>query len=210
MSIVNIDYIFKITVIGNVCTGKTTLIEQLKYPSIKSDNEIYLSTIGVEYQTVMMKYEKEQKTIKLGIWDTSGDEIFASILGTYYNNISAIVAVFSSDKVDSFENVVEKIKYFREKYGNHPRILLIRNKNDLVNKISQEEINEVIRRYNCLYFSCNSLTGENVFQAFDTLKNNIYQTFLSSGLDDKFPGITMINKDVDSISPYYSCWDFLW
>ena len=64
MSIVNIDYIFKITVIGNVCTGKTTLIEQLKYPSIKSDNEIYLSTIGVEYQTVMMKYEKEQKREK--------------------------------------------------------------------------------------------------------------------------------------------------
>ena len=150
----------------------------------------------------------QNKIIKLGIWDTSGDEIFAGILESYYNNVSAIVAVFSSDKEETFNNIVKKIKYFREKYGNIPQILLVQNKNDLVNKISQEELNEVIRKYNCLYFSCNSLNGENVRQAFDTLKNNIYKSFLSSDLGKKFPGVTIINKDVDKT--YYSCWDFLW
>ena len=208
MSILNIDYIFKITVLGDVYTGKTTLLEQLKYPSLKSGNEIYLSTIGVEYQTVTLKHLEENKIIKLGIWDTSGDEIFAGILESYYNNVSAIVAVFSSDKEETFNNIVKKIKYFREKYGNIPQILLVQNKNDLVNKISQEEINAVIRKYNCLYFSCNSLNGENVRQAFDTLKNNIYKSFLSSDLRENFPGVTIINKDVDKT--YYSCWDFLW
>ena len=39
MKIVNIDYIFKITVLGDVYTGKTTLIDQLKYPSSKSIEE---------------------------------------------------------------------------------------------------------------------------------------------------------------------------
>lgn len=207
MSILNIDYIFKITVLGDVYTGKTTLIDQLKYPSRKSGEETYLSTIGVEYQTVLMEH-LEEKIIKLGIWDTSGDEIFAGILESYYRNVAAIVAVFSSDNEETFENVVKKIKYFRERYGNIPQILLVQNKNDLVNKISQDDINEVIRKYHCLYFSCNSLNGENVFQAFDSLKNSIYQTFLSSGLGEKFPGVTIINKDLDK--SYYSCWDFLW
>ena len=211
MNIVNIDYIFKITVLGDVYTGKTTLIDQLKYPSSKSIEEKYLSTVGVEYQTVVMEDgTDENKIIKLGIWDTSGDEIFAGILETYYHNVSGIVAVFSRDKIDSFKNVIQKIKYFRERYGNTPQILLIQNKNDLEHKISKEEIDEVIRKYNCLYFSCNSLTGENVFQAFDSLKNCIYQSFLSSGLGSKFPGITILQKDFPKDRSYYSCWDFLW
>lgn len=210
MSILNIDYIFKITVLGDVYTGKTTLIDQLKYPSSKPCEEKYLSTIGVEYQTVTLEHLAENKVIKLGIWDTSGDEIFASILESYYRNVAAIVAVFSSDNEETFENVVKKIKYFRERYGNIPQILLVQNKNDLVNKISQDDINEVIRKYHCLYFSCNSLNGENVFQAFDSLKNSIYQTFLSSGLGEKFPGVTIINKDFPKDRSYYSCWDFLW
>lgn len=210
MSILNIDYIFKITVLGDVYTGKTTLIDQLKYPSRKSGEETYLSTIGVEYQTVTLEHLEENKIIKLGIWDTSGDEIFAGILESYYRNVSAIVAVFSSDNKETFENVVKKIKYFRDKYGNIPQILLVQNKNDLVNKISQDDVNEVIRKYHCLYFSCNSLNGENVFQAFDYLKNSIYQSFLSSGLGEKFPGVTIINKDFPKDRSYYSCWDFLW
>lgn len=211
MNIVNIDYIFKITVLGDVYTGKTTLIDQLKYPSSKSIEEKYLSTVGVEYQTVVMEDgTDENKIIKLGIWDTSGDEIFAGILETYYHNVSGIVAVFSRDKIDSFKNVIQKIKYFRERYGNTPQILLIQNKNDLEHKISKEEIDEIIRKYNCLYFSCNSLTGENVFQAFDSLKNSIYQSFLSSGLENKFPGITILHKDFPKDRSYYSCWDFLW
>lgn len=211
MNIVNIDYIFKITVLGDVYTGKTTLIDQLKYPSSKSIEEKYLSTVGVEYQTVVMEDgTDENKIIKLGIWDTSGDEIFAGILETYYHNVSGIVAVFSRDKIDSFKNVIQKIKYFRERYGNTPQILLIQNKNDLEHKISKEEIDEIIRKYNCLYFSCNSLTGENVFQAFDSLKNSIYQSFLSSGLENKFPGITILQKDFPKDRSYYSCWDFLW
>jgi len=165
MSILDIDYIFKITVIGDVYTGKTTLIDKLKYPSYKSNNETYLSTVGVEYQSIIMENvnENEDKIIKLGIWDTSGDEMFASILESYYHNISGIVAVFSGDKIESFEHIVQKIKYFREKYGNKSKILLIKNKSDFENKIPQTEIDDVIHKYNCLYFSCNSLTGKNVF-----------------------------------------------
>jgi len=208
MSIPMIDYIFKITVLGDVYTGKTTLIDQLKYPSLKSDTEQYLTTIGVEYQTVLMEH-LEEKIIKLGFWDTSGDEIFASILETYYHNVSAIVAVFSGDNIDSFRNVVKKIKYFRERYGNIPQVLFIRNKSDLENKISQEEINEVIRKYHCLYFSCNSLTGDNVFQAFESLKNSIYDSFISSGLGEKFPGVMIMNKNIYE-NAKTSCWDFLW
>ena len=58
-----IDYIFKITVLGDVYTGKTTLIDQLKYPSLKSNTEQYLTTVGVEYQTVVMEHMEndEQK-----------------------------------------------------------------------------------------------------------------------------------------------------
>ena len=208
MSIPMIDYIFKITVLGDVYTGKTTLIDQLKYPSLKSDTEQYLTTIGVEYQTILMEH-LEEKIIKLGFWDTSGDEIFASILETYYHNVSAIVAVFSGDNIDSFRNVVKKIKYFREKYGNIPQVLFIRNKTDLENKISKEEIDEVIRKYHCLYFSCNSLTGENVLQAFESLKNSIYDSFISSGLGEQFPGVMIMNKSIYE-NAKTSCWDFLW
>ena len=209
--IIHIDYIFKITVLGDVYTGKTTLIDQLKYPASRSGKEEYLSTIGVEYQTVLMMQNEDQKIIKLGVWDTSGDKIFESILETYYHNISALVAVFSGDNYTSFKNAIEKVKYFREKFGKIPQILLIKNKNDLKNIISEDEINEVMQKYSCLYFSCNSLTGENVYQAFNSLKNAIYQTYISSGLEEDFPGITIMKKNYSIIKPRtYYCWDFLW
>jgi small GTP-binding protein len=49
-------------------------------------------TIGVEFGTRLLQVG--DKTVKLQIWDTAGQENFKSITKTYYKGVAAALIVF--------------------------------------------------------------------------------------------------------------------
>jgi Ras-related protein Rab-2A len=49
-------------------------------------------TIGVEFGTRLLQVS--DKTVKLQIWDTAGQENFKSITKTYYKGVAAALIVF--------------------------------------------------------------------------------------------------------------------
>ena len=61
----NYQYIFKVILIGDSNTGKTSLINRFVN---KTFDEKYLCTIGVDF--FMKTIEVDEQTIKLQIWDT--------------------------------------------------------------------------------------------------------------------------------------------
>lgn len=65
----NIDYVFKIVLIGDSAVGKSQLLARFARNEFNLDSK---ATIGVEFQTKTIVID--HKTIKAQVWDTAGQE----------------------------------------------------------------------------------------------------------------------------------------
>lgn len=87
------DLSFKIIVIGDSGVGKSCLTMK----AIKNFFEdCYSATVGFEFFTLTIKIQ--DKLIKLQIWDTCGQEIYRSLISSFYRNSSLAMMVYSIDK----------------------------------------------------------------------------------------------------------------
>ena len=69
MSSKKFDYSLKYIIVGEAGVGKSNLLLRYVYDSFKED---YQLTIGVEFGEKLVKYNN--KTYKIQIWDTAGQE----------------------------------------------------------------------------------------------------------------------------------------
>ena len=87
------DLSFKIIVIGDSGVGKSSLTTK----AIKNYfDEFYSTTVGFEFLTQTMKIE--DKYLKLQIWDTCGQEIYKSLISSFYRNSSLAMMMYSVDR----------------------------------------------------------------------------------------------------------------
>lgn len=114
--------------------GKTCLINRLVTNEF---NEITLQTIGIDFQMLNYKYNKNEYKIKL--FDSAGAERYQSISLNYVKTSEIIIYLFDLSKDDEIkESFINSIK---ENNNNKKLIYLIGNKLDL------EEAKENIEKY---------------------------------------------------------------
>ena len=89
----NYDLSFKIIVIGNAGVGKSCLSIQATKKKFENN---YLATVGFEFFVFNMKYKN--KVLKLQIWDTCGQEIYRSLITSFYKNSSLAIIVYAIDE----------------------------------------------------------------------------------------------------------------
>ncbi len=122
------DYLFKLIFIGDTSVGKTAIIDRLTHDRYLAR---YDNTIGVDFACINTVINNKDR-IKAHIWDTAGQESFASIITTYYRGIAGAAIIFDLTRKESFQRVdfwLNELKNKRE--NNQPiSILLIGNKKD--------------------------------------------------------------------------------
>ncbi len=94
------EHVFKTLIIGDSSVGKSNIL--LRF----SDNvfhETFLPTIGVDFK--IKNVSVYDKTIKLNIWDTAGQDRFKTITQAYYKGANGIVVVFDITDRVSFDHV---------------------------------------------------------------------------------------------------------
>ena len=91
---------FKMILIGDPGVGKSCLTSQ----TIKDyfDNT-YLATVGFEFITFNLKLDN--KPVRLQIWDTCDQEIYRSLIISFYRNASLAMIVYSIDPKESLEHL---------------------------------------------------------------------------------------------------------
>lgn len=166
---------FKIILLGDSGVGKTSIINQ--YIKNEFSDELP-ATVGVEFQPKYITVNGER--IKLGIWDTAGQEKFRTLARQFYRNVDGVVMVYDITRVESLNNIDEYwIQQLQENATNSYQIILVGNKSDLKDKCDPNKIvttemgQNMARKYSTLFVEASAKTADHVQNAFEELINRI-------------------------------------
>ena len=177
------DKLYKIIVVGNNCTGKTTLCHNYINNSLLATAS---STIGIDFHSSVMDVSGTK--IKIILWDTAGQEAFRSLIRTYYKNTCGVVIVYDITSRRSFEDV----KYWISEYDKHNTCnnmshihnpMIIGNKIDLSGgkyikrKISYQEGLLFAKNNDCFFYELSQGDLTEIKRAFDTYIDYLVYNF---------------------------------
>jgi small GTP-binding protein len=123
------DLSFKLIVIGDCGVGKSCLTMRATKEYFE---EFYSPTVGFEFFTFNLKLN--DKVIKLQIWDTCGQEVYRSLISSFYRNSSLAIMVYAIDNDESFKHLESWLNEIRTHSNPDVKIFLIGNKIDLEEK----------------------------------------------------------------------------
>ena len=169
--------VLKILVVGDMGTGKTSLIRQYVHGFF---SEFYRSTIGVDFAHKDIQWG-DNLLINLQLWDISGQERFGSVTHMYYQEAVGAMIVFDVTVPQNL-NVVQiwkkdiDSKVFTTEDKPIP-CLLIGNKIDLVPdgwEKSKEEMEQFCQENGFIgYFETSAREAINVSEANEFLMKYI-------------------------------------
>ena len=123
------DLSFKLIVIGDSSVGKSCLTTRATKDYFE---DFYSPTVGFEFFTFNLKIN--DKVIKLQIWDTCGQEVYRSLISSFYRNSSLAIMVYAIDNDDSFKHLESWLNEIKTHSNPDIKIFLIGNKIDLEEK----------------------------------------------------------------------------
>ena len=170
------DFIFKICILGDIGTGKSSLLNRL------CNNQLmlmYSSTIGVDFKIYHTYLEDYNVNIKLQIWDTAGQEKFLSIVRTYFRKMSGCVIVYDVTNVRSFNNLEKWIDELHQNCSKIPIIAVAGNKTDLnkQREVERKQLKEWVSKQenDIIYNEISVKNDENINSIFKDLTQQIYE-----------------------------------
>ena len=160
---VNFDYLFKYIIIGDAAVGKSNLLLRYTHGQFKPE---YQLTIGVEFGAKNISINN--KTYRIQIWDTAGQENFRSITRAYYKNSACALVVYDISNRESFDNINTWIEDCKSQSPQTIFMVLVGNKNDLEDKraVTIEEGKELAEKNKMMFFETSAKTGKNVDEIF--------------------------------------------
>jgi len=176
------DINFKVIVLGNPGVGKTCLTSKAIKNEFLPNHQ---PTLGFEFFSFMIRIEN--KTIKIQIWDTCGQEIYRSLISNFYKKSSLAFIMYSIDDRNSFNDIEKWLKDLKSNSSPDCKIFLIGNKADLEEnrKVSQEEGEELCKKFGFQYFiETSAKTGFNAKEIFVKCALILYKDFIKS--EDEF------------------------
>ena len=119
----------------------------------------------------------EDKTVKLQIWDTCGQEVYRSLISSFYRSASLAIMVYSIENEDSFTNIEKWLNDIKTQSNPDVRIFLIGNKADLEEKrkVTKEAGEKFRNDHDISFFTETSAkTGLNVQNVFMEAAKDLY------------------------------------
>lgn len=89
----NFDIGFKIILLGEASVGKSSILVRSLFNKFE---DYYSATVGFDFATLNAIYKG--KNIKLQVWDTCGQEVYRSLISSFYKDSSMAILVYSIDE----------------------------------------------------------------------------------------------------------------
>ena len=189
------NYLLKYIIIGDSVVGKSNLLLQYTFGEFIEE---YKNTIGVEFGA--KNVDIDNKSYRIQIWDTAGQECFKSITRAYYKNSVCAIVVYDITCLDSFNNVSSWIEDCKNYSPKNVYIVLVGNKSDLEERrqIPTEKGQEIADRFGISFFETSAKTGSNVVKIFEESAKEIAKRIDSDfyDLNDEDCGIIKGKKNI--------------
>ena len=203
LSNITYDYIFKVSLIGDSATGKTSILLRFIDDYFTEDTK---STIGVDFKIVSLLLEPKVHA-KMQIWDTCGSERFKSLTSSFIKTCSAFILVFDLTRTSTFQNIEHWIRTIKE--NTSPKFLiLIGNKSDLVEQraLNKDFILEYCQKHFFNYLEISAKNNSNIeimfkevaYQLYMDIKKKENANLKSKGKKGNFTNISNIQVQLES------------
>ena len=114
------------------------------------------------------------------IWDTSGQELYRSLINKFYRDCHVVIIVFAVDNMESFEKCEMWLKEIKSYADNDTILYLVGNKNDNENRVvSKEKIDSFMSASNIeCYKECSAKRAESVDEVLKDIIAKGYNKFI--------------------------------
>ena len=169
---INYNYLFKIALIGDSGTGKSSILLRFTENDFRGDTS---STIGVDFKIVSVSLS-DGSYAKMQIWDTCGSERFKSLTSSFIKSCPTFLLIFDISKYKSFKNLENWMEIIKE--NTSPRLLcLIGNKTDLeeTRQVPREEAMRFAIKHNLKYIETSAKTNERIEDVFVYVSQTLHE-----------------------------------
>eukprot|EP00796_Vickermania_ingenoplastis_P009569 gene9569-6724_t len=178
------DLVYKIIVIGSVSVGKSNITARFCDDTFYAEN---IPTLGMDFKyTRCMTLEQHPRNVRLQVWDTSGQDTFATLTTAFYRNCQGAVLCFDLTNRQSFTDLEHWFDLVKRYTTTPPPLILVGCKLDLVQRSVEEENDGLLlgsqrevqqsegdawaRAHGCLcYLETSAKDNTNVSQVFQQL-----------------------------------------
>ena len=176
----NYDKLFRYIIVGDMAVGKSCILLQFTDNKFRVQHEL---TIGVEFGAKTI--ELNNKTIKIQIWDTAGQEQFQAITRTYYKGAIGALLVYDITRRDTFTHVTKWLEEVKSNSSKHICVIVIGNKKAVEDKrqVTYEEGESFARENGLMFLETSAKTAFNVVEAFNLSAQAILNNIEKTGVD---------------------------
>lgn len=169
------DPTLKIVLVGESGVGKTTIVNTYLHRATGPVNP----TIGGDNHNVEKKFG--DKTVKLNIWDTAGQDRYKDIVPMYFRNANVAICVFDITNLASFEKIEGWVNLSRESGPNTVKIVIVGNKTDKSDQrtVNYQTASDKASSLGALFYvETSAQTGEGIDMLFEQIGNeeSVYET----------------------------------
>ncbi|KAK8886750.1 hypothetical protein M9Y10_042218 [Tritrichomonas musculus] len=168
----NKNVVYRVAIIGDFGVGKTSILNRLINNSYSTAIE---STIGPS--DFRFQINKDGVLYKIQFTDMPGDIKFSSAMPLLFRNCSFAIAVFDLTNQATLDNLNDWVDKFRSNCNEKHEILVVGNKLDnkqiLSDSIIQPAVEKMDINYLSNYISVSAKSGENFSELLQLIGNVI-------------------------------------
>jgi len=164
----------RLLMVGLDAAGKTTVLYKLKLGDVVTT----IPTIGFNVETV------EYKNVNFTTWDVGGRDKIRPLWRHYFQNTSALIFVVDSNDRERISDASEELaRMLKEEELRDAALLVLANKQDLPNAMSQAEVTDKLGLHSLrsrkwfIQGTC-ATSGDGLYEGLDWLSSTLASSML--------------------------------
>ena len=163
----------KIVLLGESGVGKTCIISRYINQVFEGNT---ISTNGASYAAKTLHFEDYDKSLKVEIWDTAGQEQYRSLTKIFYKDATAAILVYDITRKKSFDEI--KNYWYKQLLDCAPSDIVVGlagNKADLFDReqVSEEEAKEFAKEIKAIFRPTSAMTAIGIDELFSAVGKKI-------------------------------------
>ena len=163
----------KIVLLGESGVGKTCIISRYINQVFEGNT---ISTNGASYAAKTLHFDDYDKSLKVEIWDTAGQEQYRSLTKIFYTDATAAILVYDITRKKSFDEI--KNYWYKQLLDCAPSDIVVGlagNKADLFDReqVSEEEAKEFAKEIKAIFRPTSAMTAIGIDELFSAVGKKI-------------------------------------